>query len=301
MLLASMYDSVDHLAAALKMAGYAIDREAVTVAYLAVRLNKPLLIEGHAGTGKSELGRTIARAMNARLVRLQCYPGIDEAAGFYEWDRERQRLHLRVGDSYSNRGELERETYSPEFLVRRPLLEAFLPSGAGHTVLLVDELDSADIPFESNLMDVIDAGALNIPDFGVVRPEKPPLVVITSNRSRELTGVTRRRCLYQWLDYPDFERECDIVMRRAPGLGRQLAGQVCNFVMKLREQPFVRKPGVTETIDWARALVLLHATSLEPVLVDQTVGCLLKEPGDIEQFRAARLARLVSPVLDRAG
>lgn len=297
-----MYDSVDHLAAALKLAGYATDREAVTVAYLAVRLNKPLLIEGHAGTGKSELGRAIARALNARLVRLQCFPGIDESAAFYEWDRERQRLHLRLGESdLGNRGDLEREAYSPDFLLRRPLLEAFLPSGAASTVLLVDELDAAGVPFEATLFDILESGMLNIPDFGLVRPEKPPFVVVTSNRTRELTSLTRRRSLYLWLEYPAFERECEIVLRRAPGAGRPLVGQVCNFVEKLREQPFARRPGVTETIDWARALVLLHTSVLDPAIIDQTIGCLLKEPGDIEAFRHAKLARLVQPMLDRAG
>ncbi|MDT3677515.1 MAG: MoxR family ATPase [Burkholderiaceae bacterium] len=263
---------------------YLAGRSLATAVFLALRLGRPLLLEGEAGVGKTELAKVLARALQAPLIRLQCYEGLDVASAAYEWNVARQMLEIRVAEAghEANRERLLRNLYSRDMLIERPLLQALTQPVS--PVLLIDELDRADEPFEAFLLEVLAESQLSIPEFGTIRAEHPPIVVITSNRTREIHDALKRRCLYAWVDYPDATRELDIIRRKAGNAGERLAQQVVGFVQRARTLDLFKAPGVAETIDWANALVALDTLSLDPQSVSDTLGVLLKYQDDIARI-----------------
>jgi len=280
-------ETIEELRNGLARERYLADDGLATVLFLALRLRKPLLVEGEPGVGKTELAKALAAAAGAPLLRLQCYEGIDVHHALYDWDYPRQLLHLRAGGS----GPL----YAEEFLVRRPLLEALAAPG---TVLLIDELDRADDEFEAFLLEFLSDFQVTIPEIGVVRAEQPPVVIVTSNRTRELHDALRRRCLYHWIDHPDLVREIAIVRARLPELPERLVRQVCGFVQELRWLDLYRVPGVGETLDWAQALHALGQDGVDGEAADRTLGSLLKARDDLERVRGHELERLVGKAAD---
>jgi MoxR-like ATPase len=280
--------SIDHLVAALRDEDYVCDRSLATATYLALRLDRPLLLEGEAGVGKTELAKVLARALGTRLIRLQCYEGLDVSTAVYEWNYPRQMLEIRLMEARGEGGAASaRDIFSPEFLVRRPLLQALEADGERAPVLLIDEIDRADEEFEAYLLELLSDFAVTIPEIGTVRAERPPRVVLTSNRTREVHDALKRRCLYHWIDYPSRERELVIVLTRLPDVPEQLARQVVGFIHRLRQAELTKLPGVAETLDWASALMTLGAQQLEPDLVDETLGVVLKYEEDVRQIRGA--------------
>ncbi|WP_176559655.1 AAA family ATPase [Teichococcus rhizosphaerae] len=296
---APLPSSVSETERLLALGGYVADRALATTVFLALAMGRPLFLEGEPGTGKTEIAKVLAAGLGRRLVRLQCYDGLDLQAAAYEWNHARQLMAIRLAEASgesqgeAGRAALEAGIYDRRFLQERPLLAALSGPPA---VLLIDELDRADEPFEAFLLEILADFQLTIPELGTVRAETPPIVVLTSNRTREVHDAIRRRCLYQWVDYPDAVRERAILASRAPGLPETLSAQVVAFVQKLRGGDFFKLPGVAETIDWANALRALDAAELEPVLVDETLGALLKYQDDIAKLRGAEAARLVEAV-----
>jgi len=283
------FDSIADLTAALSRQRYLVDEGLATVVYLALRLRKPLLVEGEPGVGKTELAKALAAAAGSPLIRLQCYEGIDVHHALYDWDYPRQLLQLRAGSSAP--------LYSEEFLVRRPLLEALAQPGA---VLLIDELDRADDEFEAFLLEFLSDFQVTIPEIGVMRAETPPTVIITSNRTRDLHEALKRRCLYHWIDHPGIKREVAIARARLPEVNERLAQQVCAFVQDLRWLDLYRSPGVGETLDWAQAFHALGRDEMDPATADRTLGTLLKERDDLERIRGKGLEGLVDQADERA-
>lgn len=298
----TMFDSVDHTVRAFTRAGYFVERDVATTVYLACRMGKPLLVEGEAGCGKTELARALARATGGRFIRLQCYPGIEPREALYEWNTMQQyaRITLGIRDA-SNPIQIEREIYTAPFMIRRPVFDALLDRSPVPPVLLVDAVDRADPSFEAMLAEILDSPTLTIPENGMTVQPGEAVVVLTGNGSRPAGETLRKHSLYAWLGFPPFERELEIVSARVPGISLGLVGQLCNFMEILRQEPFIRRPGIAETIDWAMALHTLRRAALDPALADQTIGCALKHPADIERFRGQRLARRLRPVMDRAG
>jgi len=283
------FDSIADLTLALSRQRYLVDEGLATVVYLALRLRKPLLVEGEPGVGKTELAKALAAAAGSPLIRLQCYEGIDVHHALYDWDYPRQLLQLRAGSSAP--------LYSEEFLVRRPLLEALAQPGA---VLLIDELDRADDEFEAFLLEFLSDFQVTIPEIGVMRAETPPTVIITSNRTRDLHEALKRRCLYHWIDHPGIKREVAIARARLPEVNERLAQQVCAFVQDLRWLDLYRSPGVGETLDWAQAFHALGREEMDPATADRTLGTLLKERDDLERIRGKGLEGLVDQADERA-
>jgi MoxR-like ATPase len=289
--------------ALLAAGGYVADRALATTVHLALAMGRPLFLEGEPGTGKTEIAKVLAAGLGRRLVRLQCYDGLDLSAAAYEWNHARQLMAIRLAEaageteSETGRAALENGIYDRRFLQERPLLSALSGSPA---VLLIDELDRADEPFEAFLLEILADFQLSIPEIGTVRADTPPVVVLTSNRTREVHDAIRRRCLYQWVDYPDARRERAILRARLPGLPEQLSAQVVAFVQAVRAGDFFKYPGVAETIDWAAALSALNARELEPVLVEETLGALLKYQDDIAKLRGEEAAKLVDAARDAA-
>lgn len=264
---------------------YVCDEALATSVYLSLRLGKPLLIEGHAGVGKTEVAKVLARVLGTNLIRLQCYEGLDANAALYEWNYPRQMLRIRLHETDSRSvGEREREIFSEEFLLKRPLLQAIMQEDQA-PVLLIDEVDRADEEFEAFLLEVLSDFQVTIPEIGTITARHRPHVVLTSNRVRELSDALQRRCIYLWIDYPSLERELEIVRVRLPGIGEQLARRVCSFVQRLRRLPLGKAPGVAETLDWAAALLALGVDQLTPRAVEGTWGCLLKSRDDMERVR----------------
>jgi len=306
------FDSIDDVQALLAAQGYLADRALATTVYLGQALEKPLLLEGEAGVGKTELAKAIAAARGARLIRLQCYEGLDASQALYEWNYPRQLLHIRLAGGEGGAGEagergaegraaLERSLFGEEYLVRRPLLEAILAEDDEPPVLLVDEVDRADEEFEAFLLEVLSDFQISIPELGTLAARRRPFVVLTSNRTRELHDALKRRCLYLWIDYPDVEREQAILQARVPGIEHALARQVCEFMRLLRERDFYKRPGVAETIDWARALAALSRDSLDEATVEETLGCLFKYRDDVERFRESNIGQVLAQVdIDRS-
>ncbi len=281
--------------------GYVADRQLATTVHLALRMGRPIFLEGEPGTGKTEIAKVLAAQLPRRLVRLQCYDGMDLASAAYEWNHARQLMAIRLAEASgeaTDRGALERGIYDRRFLQSRPLLDALEGEPA---VLLIDELDRADEPFEAFLLEILADFQLSIPELGTVKAAVPPVVVITSNRTREVHDAIRRRCLYHWVDYPDAARERAILKLRAPGVGDKLTAQVVAFVQAVRSADTFKPPGVAETIDWAAALSALDARELEPALVDETLGALLKYQDDIAKIRGAEAAKLVAEAKQATG
>jgi MoxR-like ATPase len=278
----------------LAAGGYVADRALATTVHLALRMGRPLFLEGEPGTGKTEIAKVLAAGLPRKLVRLQCYDGLDLSAAAYEWNHAKQLMAIRLAEasgSTTDRAALERGIYDRSFLQERPLLQALTGEPA---VLLIDELDRADEPFEAFLLEVLADFQLTVPELGTIRAETPPVVVITSNRTREVHDAIRRRCLYHWVDYPDAARERAILKIRAPDVPERLSAEVVAFVQKLRGGDYFKLPGVAETIDWAAALSALDAQELEPAAVDETLGVLLKYQDDIAKLRGAEAAKLVA-------
>ena len=286
--------SVAETAALLADAGYIADHELATTVHLALAMRRPLLLEGEPGTGKTEIAKVLAAGLGRRLVRLQCYDGLDLSAAAYEWDHARQLLAIRLAEAAgeTDRDRLGRDIYAREFLQPRPLLSAIDPD-LPPAVLLIDELDRADEPFEAFLLELLADFQLSIPEYGTVRAATPPVVVLTSNRTREVHDAIRRRCLYHWVAYPDAARERRILAVKAPAVPALLSAQVVAFVQRLRGRDLFKLPGVAETIDWAQALTHLDRHELTPDAVDETLGSLLKYQDDIAKVRGAEAARLI--------
>jgi len=264
---------------------YIGDRALATAIFLALKLDKPLFIEGEAGVGKTEAAKVMAEVLDARLIRLQCYEGIDLAHAVYEWNYPRQLLHIRLLDETQDRRAAEREIFSPEFLLRRPLLDAIDNDDAVPPVLLIDEIDRSDEEFEAFLLELLSDFQVSIPELGTIKAKRPPFVVITSNRTREVHDALKRRCLYHWIDYPNLEKEVEIVRARAPEAADGLAREVAALVQGLRGMDLYKVPGVAETLDWARSLAALGATRIDSSLVDATLGAALKYQEDLERVR----------------
>ena len=286
--------SVDETAHLLEAQGYIADRELATTVHLSLAMNRPLFLEGEPGTGKTEIAKVLAAGLNRRLVRLQCYDGMDLSAAAYEWDHARQLMAIRLAEAggRTDRTELSNDIYTREFLQARPLLSAIDPD-LPPAVLLIDELDRADEPFEAFLLELLADFQITVPEFGTVKAKTAPVVVLTSNRTREVHDAIRRRCLYHWVAYPDAARERAILAAKAPGVPAKLAGQVVNFVQRLRNEELFKLPGVAETIDWAQALTYLNKTELTAGDVDETLGVLLKYQDDIAKVKGAEAARIV--------
>lgn len=278
------YDSIDDLQNALRERLYIADRGLSTSLYLALKLNRPLFLEGEAGVGKTEVGKVLADLLGTQLIRLQCYEGLDVHHAVYEWNYSRQMLHIRMLEARGERPD-EAELFGPEFLLRRPLLQAIEATGDTPPVLLIDEVDRSDEEFEAFLLEVLSDFQITIPEIGTVRAERPPTVVITSNRTREVHDALKRRCLYFWIDYPSFDREYAIVAARVPQAPQRLAEQVTAFVQELRLADLYKVPGVAETLDWTSALVALDQQALDPEVVDETLGVILKYQDDIGNVR----------------
>jgi MoxR-like ATPase len=286
-------DSPADLAARLDVAGYLADEGLATAAFLALRMGRPLFLEGEAGVGKTALAQALAKVAGAELIRLQCYEGLDSTQALYDWDFPRQLLHLRAAEAGGQVDveAVERDLYDRRFLVARPLLRALETSPA---VLLVDEVDRADDEFEAFLLEVLSDFTITVPELGTVRAQTAPLVVLTSNRTREVHDALKRRCLYHWLDHPSFDREVAIIRRRLPAAGEQLAGDVARASAALREQDLLKPPGVAESLDWTEALLALGARSLDPDRAARTLGAVLKYREDTDRVLAAGVAALVS-------
>jgi len=282
--------SVAETAALLAEGGYVADHSLATTVFLALSMQRPLFLEGEPGTGKTEIAKVLAEGLGRRLVRLQCYDGLDLAAAAYEWDHARQLMAIRLAESSGETQVID--IYDRHFLQSRPLLSAIDPD-LPPAVLLIDELDRADEPFEAFLLEVLADFQLTIPEYGTVKAKTAPVVILTSNRTREVHDAIRRRCLYQWVDYPTAARELEILARKAPGVGAQLSAEIVAFVQRLRSQDLFKLPGVAETIDWAGALTHLDQHELAPGAVDETLGVLLKYQDDIAKIRGAEAARLV--------
>lgn len=295
-----MFESIDDVERKLAEQRYFADRELATAVYLAYRLKKPLLLEGVAGIGKSEVAAALARAVDTPLFALQCYPGIDSSAAFYEWNYSKQlvRIHLSHAGEEVN-PDVEREVFSEDYLVKRPVLAALSHRGPKPGVLLIERLERASDDFQLALLGVLSDWTMEVPQFGTFRADLPPMVIITSGGARPVTEALQRRCIYHWMDYPDFDREVGIVSTAAPGAGAALVRQACNIVAILRREPFARPPGVAETVDWVRALTVLRREAVDQQVLDQTVGCLFKDPHDIEHLRTLHLEGLMRFGLDR--
>ncbi len=294
-----MREEIRKIQQMMEEAQYVTDAPVATSVYLAITLRKPLLIEGHAGVGKTEVAKVMARMLGTNLIRLQCYEGLDAATALYEWNYQRQLLHIRLSEHSARPvDEKEQEIFSESFLLRRPLLQAITQEFQS-PVLLVDEVDRSDEEFESFMLEVFSDWQVTIPEIGTVKATHPPHVILTSNRTRELSDALRRRCLYLWIDYPTFDKELRIIERKVPGLDARLAREIARFMESLRQVRLAKVPGVAETLDWAQALAALHADHLDEAVVNETLGCLLKDADDFKRFRAevakAGLTPLLSP------
>ena len=304
--------SIDDTAALLAHADYVAERSLATALFLALKMERPLFLEGEAGVGKTEIAKVLASTLGRRLVRLQCYEGLDISSAVYEWNYPRQMIEIRLAEASGKvheasgqankasgqaaRKKLSQDIFSEQFLIKRPLLQALETSGGAAPVLLIDELDRTDEPFEAYLLEVLSDFQVSIPELGTIKADQPPIVIITSNRTREIHDAVKRRCLYHWVDYPDAARELDILRRKAPGAAERLSREIVAFVQRLRKMDLFKLPGVAETIDWTKALLALDKLALDPDTVNDTLGALLKYQDDISRVRGSEAERLLSEV-----
>jgi len=294
--------SIDDLQQRLAAADYIASRGLATSAFLALRMGRPLLLEGEAGTGKTEIAKVLADIFGRRLIRLQCYEGLDIASAVYEWNYPRQMIEIRLAEAAGGANEkiskeaLAADIFADRFLIRRPLLQALDGDPAAPPVLLIDELDRTDEPFEAYLLEVLSDFQVSIPELGTVKAVANPIVILTSNRTREIHDAVKRRCLYHWVDYPDAARELDIVRRKAPGAGERLSREIVGFVQSLRGQDLFKLPGVAETIDWTRSLMELDRICLDPETINDTLGVLLKYQDDIARIKGSEAASILAEV-----
>ncbi len=299
-------DSVDATESLLAAGAYVADRSLATALYLALKLGRPLFLEGEAGVGKTEIAKVLAECLGRDLIRLQCYEGLDVSSAVYEWNYARQMIEIRLAEATGDAGgrtgraALTRDVFSEDFLIKRPLLQALEPRESGPPVLLIDELDRTDEPFEAFLLEVLSDFQITVPEIGVFGAEAPPVVVITSNRTREIHDALKRRCFYYWVDYPDAERELEILGKKAPEAGEALRRDVVAFIQKLRDVDLFKLPGVAESIDWAQALAQLDVVALEPDTLNATLGTLLKYQDDIERIRGSEAMRILDEIRTEA-
>ncbi|NOC90469.1 MoxR family ATPase [Ruegeria sp. HKCCD6604] len=287
--------SIDAVQQMLGRQGYVCGRALATVVFLSLKLGRPLFLEGEAGVGKTEIAKALASGLNRRLIRLQCYEGLDASSAVYEWNFPAQMVAIRTAEASggADRGALQAELFSDEYLIERPLLQAMRPDENGAPVLLIDELDRTDEPFEAFLLEALSDFQVTIPELGTVAAPQPPIVIVTSNRTREVHDALKRRCLYHWVDYPDFEREIEILHARAPEAADALSREVVAFVQRLRTEDLFKKPGVAETIDWAKCLLALDVMNLSPEVIGDTLGAILKYQDDIQKLQGSEAKRIL--------
>jgi MoxR-like ATPase len=287
--------SIDDTLALMGEADYIADRSLATVLFLSLRMGRPLFVEGEAGTGKTEIAKVLSRTLGRKLIRLQCYEGLDVAAAVYEWNYGAQMIAIRLAEAEGehDRARIEHDVFSEQYLIKRPLLQALEPDPDGPPVLLIDELDRTDEAFEAFLLEVLADFQVTVPELGTIKAPHPPIVVITSNRTREVHDALKRRCLYHWVGYPDAQRELKILRRKLPGIGKKLSEQVVGFVQALRKEDLFKVPGVAETLDWAGALSELDAVVLDPAIVSDTLGVLLKYQDDIARIDQSKVKALL--------
>ena len=293
-----MPQTIDELQQRLAGADYIASRGLATAAFLALRMGRPLLLEGEAGVGKTEIAKVLAATLGRQLIRLQCYEGLDLASAVYEWNYPRQMIEIRLAEATgkATREQLAADIFDERFLIRRPLLQALEGDPAAPPVLLIDELDRTDEPFEAYLLEVLSDFQVSIPELGTIKAATPPVVILTSNRTREIHDAVKRRCLYHWVDYPDAARELEIVRRKAPGAAERLTREIVGFVQSLRGQDLFKLPGVAETIDWTRALMELDRIRLDPETINDTLGVLLKYQDDIARIKGSEAASILAQV-----
>jgi MoxR-like ATPase len=298
-------DTIDDTLALLEQGGYVGDRALATVLHLALRMKRPLFLEGEAGVGKTEIAKVLSQVLGRDLIRLQCYEGLDVSTAVYEWNYAAQMVEIRVSEAAgdASHDDLSKSVFGERFLIKRPVLQALEPSLTGPPVFLIDELDRADEAFEAFLLEVLADNQVTIPELGTIKAKEPPIVIITTNRTREIHDALKRRCLYHWVDYPTAERELEIIRRKVPGADARLAQEVVAFVQVLRaDEDLFKQPGVAETLDWATALTELNEIALDPDMVSDTLGVLLKYQDDIDRVRGSRARQIVDQIrqdLDR--
>jgi MoxR-like ATPase len=291
-------ESIDETLELLRAGNYVANRALATALFLALKLNRPLFLEGEAGVGKTEIGKVLAETLGRRLLRLQCYEGLDVASAVYEWNYQRQMLEIRLAEAagVTDREGLAQDIFNERFLIRRPLLQALEAEFEGPPVLLIDELDRTDEPFEAYLLEVLSDFQITIPEIGTIKAERPPIVVITSNRTREIHDALKRRCFYHWVDYPSAERELEILRVKVPGVEERLSRQIVGFIHELRKKDLFKLPGVAETLDWTRALTTLDVLELTPEVINDTLGTLLKYQDDIARIQGSEAAKILAEV-----
>lgn len=289
------FASIDHVQQALAAEDYVCGRALATVVFLSLKLGRPLFLEGEAGTGKTEIAKVIAAALGRRLIRLQCYEGLDASSAVYEWNFAEQMIAIRAAEAAgaADKDALKTELFTEDYLIERPLLQAMRPQQGGAPVLLIDEIDRTDAPFEAFLLEALSDFQVTIPELGTVVAPQPPIVILTSNRTREVHDALKRRCLYHWVDYPDFDREIEILQARAPQASQALSREIVAFVQRLRGEDLFKKPGVAETIDWAKCLLALDVINLSPETISDTLGAILKYQDDIQKLQGSEAKRIL--------
>ena len=291
----SVFTSIDDVQNKLSEQGYVCSRALATVVFLSLKLGRPLFLEGEAGVGKTEIAKAMAAVLGRKLIRLQCYEGLDASSAVYEWNFPAQMIAIRTAEAAggSNKDALQTELFSDQYLIKRPLLEAMQPDENGAPILLIDELDRTDEPFEAFLLEALSDFQVTIPELGTIKAPEPPIVILTSNRTREVHDALKRRCLYHWVDYPNFDREVSILNARAPEVSQALSEEVIAFVQALRTEDLFKKPGVAESIDWAKCLLALDVVSLSPEVISDTLGAVLKYQDDIAKIQGSEAKRIL--------
>ena len=287
------FASISAVQALLAEQSYIADRSLATVVFLSLRLGRPIFLEGEPGTGKTEIARAIATGLGRHLIRLQCYEGLDAASAVYEWNFPAQMLAIRAMEASGERTEMQTTLFGPDYLIERPLLQAMRPQEGGPPVLLIDEIDRTDEPFEAFLLEALSDYQVTIPELGTIRAAEPPIVILTSNRTREVHDALKRRCLYHWVGYPSFDRELEILSARAPEASAALSREIVAFVQRLRSEDLFKKPGVAETIDWAKCLLALDVLELSPEVISDTLGAILKYQDDIARLQGMEAKKIL--------